>query len=94
MILLINNYDRRKYMANLDPRKLMLINEFKNMANGKSSDEILPLVLAMSKKSNSMGLQFSNEEMHQIVNTLSADLSPAEKKRVDMMMNMMSVMKK
>ena len=81
-------------MTNLDPRKLMLINEFKNMANGKSSDEILPLVLAMSKKSNSMGLQFSNEEMHQIVNTLSADLSPAEKKRVDMMMNMMSVMKK
>jgi len=81
-------------MTNLDPRKLMLINEFKNMANGKSSDEILPLVLAMSKKSNSMGLQFSNEEMHQIVNTLSADLAPAEKKRIDMMMNMMSVMKK
>jgi len=81
-------------MANLDPRKLMLINEFKNMANGKSSDEILPLVLAMSKKSNSMGLQFSNEEMHQIVDTLSADLAPAEKKRIDMMMNMMSVMKK
>ena len=81
-------------MANLDPRKLMLINEFKNMASGKSSDEILPLVLAMSKKSNSMGLQFSNEEMHQIVNTLSADLAPAEKKRIDMMMNMMSAFKK
>ena len=94
MILLINYYDRRKYMTNLDPRKLMLINEFKNMANGKSSDEILPLVLAMSKKSNSLGLQFSNDEMHQIVNTLSADLAPAEKKRIDMMMNMMSVMKK
>ena len=93
-MILFKNDDRRKYMANLDPRKLMLINEFKNMASGKSSDEILPLVLAMSKKSNSMGLQFSNEEMHQIVNTLSADLSPAEKKRVDMMMNMMSVMKK
>jgi len=81
-------------MANLDPRKLMLINEFKNMANGKSSDEILPLVLAMSKKSNSMGLQFSNEEMNQIISTLTADLAPAEKKRIDMMMNMMSVMKK
>ena len=81
-------------MTNLDPRKLMLINEFKNMANGKSSDEILPLVLAMSKKSNSLGLQFSNDEMHQIVNTLSADLAPAEKKRIDMMMNMMSVMKR
>lgn len=81
-------------MANLDPRKLMLINEFKNMAVGKSSDEILPLVLAMSKKSNSMGLNFSNEEMHQIINAFSADLSPAEKKRVDMMMNMMTAMKK
>ena len=81
-------------MANLDPRKLMLINEFKNMANGKSSDEILPLVLAMSKKSNSMGLQFSNEEMNQIISTLTADLAPAEKKRIDMMMNMMSVMKR
>ena len=93
-MILFKNDDRRKYMANLDPRKLMLINEFKNMASGKSSDKILPLVLAMSKKSNSMGLQFSNEEMHQIVNTLSADLAPAEKKRIDMMMNMMSVMKK
>ena len=81
-------------MAHLDPRKLMLINEFKNMANVKSSDEILPLVLAMSKKSNSMGLQFSNEEMNQIISTLTADLAPAEKKRIDMMMNMMSVMKK
>lgn len=81
-------------MANLDPRKLMLINEFKNMAAGKSSDEILPLVLAMSKKSSSMGLNFSNEEMHQIINAFSADLSPAEKKRVDMMMNMMTAMKK
>lgn len=81
-------------MSNIDPRKLMLINEFKNMANGKSSDEILPLILAMSQKSNSMGLNFTNEEIQQIVNTLSANLSPDEKKRVDMMMNMMSMMKK
>lgn len=81
-------------MSNIDPKKLMLINEFKNMANGKSSDEILPLILAMSQKSNSMGLHFTNEETQQIVNTLSADLSPADKKRVDMMMNMMSAFKK
>jgi len=37
-MILFKNDDRRKYMANLDPRKLMLINEFKNMASGKSSD--------------------------------------------------------
>lgn len=81
-------------MAGIDPRKLMLINEFKNMANGKSTDEILPLMLAMSQKSNSMGLNFSEDETQQIVSSLTADMPPAEKKKVDMMMNMFSMMKR
>lgn len=34
----------------LDPRKAALINNFANIAKGKGSDEMLPLLLAVSNK--------------------------------------------
>lgn len=42
----------------LDPRKAALINNFANIARGKSSDEILPLLLAVSNKAKKEGHQF------------------------------------
>ena len=54
-------------IPNIDPKKMALINEFKKMAEGKSSNEMLPLLLAVSKKSKSLGLKFSNEEMKIII---------------------------
>ena len=34
-------------IPNIDPKKMALINEFKKMAEGKSSNEMLPLLLAL-----------------------------------------------
>lgn len=77
---------------NIDPKKMALINEFQKISKGKSSDDLLPLVLAISKKAKSMGLTFSKEEMQMIVNAMKQDMSPQEASQVDMVMSMMSMM--
>ena len=39
-------------MSELDFKKQLLINEFKTLSKGKNNDEILPLVLALSRNAH------------------------------------------
>ena len=41
-------------MSELDFKKQLLINEFKTLSKGKSNDEILPLILALSRKAQQL----------------------------------------
>ena len=72
------------------PQRDRLINEFKKMAEGKSSNEMLPLLLAVSKKSKSLGLKFSNEEMKIIIDSLMSEATPAQRQQINMMLNIMN----
>ena len=73
----------------IDPVKLALINEFQRMAQGKSTKELLPLVLAISKKASSMNIQFTKDETKVIVDTLAADMAPEQKQQLYSVMNML-----
>lgn len=73
----------------IDTKKMKLINEFIEMAKGRNTDEILPLLLAVSQKSKQMGLTFTKEETLTLVNQLKASMPESEKARVDMLVNMM-----
>lgn len=73
----------------IDAKKMKLINEFISLSQGRSADEILPLLLAISKKSKQMGLTFTKEETLTLVNQLKNNLPENEKARVDMIINMM-----
>lgn len=77
-------------MSNIDPRKLALINEFKRLSEGKTNNEILPLLLAVSRKSQSMGLSFTNEETKMIIDALMSEASPEQKQQINMMLNLMN----
>ena len=48
-------------MKDLDFRKQLIINEFKTMSKGKSKEEILPLLLALSTKAKQAGINFTKE---------------------------------
>jgi hypothetical protein len=74
---------------NIDPKKLLLIDEFKNMAQGKNPDEILPLLLAISQKSHKMGLTFTKEESLYLIDQLKESLPEHERSRIDMLVKMM-----
>ena len=65
-------------MSELDFKKQLLINEFKTLSKGKSNDEILPLILALSRKAQQSGISFSKDDIYLIINQVKDDLTPKE----------------
>lgn len=65
-------------MSELDFKKQLLINEFKTLSKGKSNDEILPLMLALSRKAQQSGISFTKEDVHLIIDQVKDGLSPKE----------------
>ena len=61
-----------------------MLNEIK----GKNQNELMPFLLTVTSRANSKGIQFSDEETNFILNALSKNMSPAEKKRINMIRQM------
>lgn len=74
---------------NIDEKKMKLINEFVELSKGRTSDEILPLILAVSKKSKQMGLSFSREETLYLIEQAKENMPEKDRSRVDMILNLM-----
>lgn len=74
---------------NIDEKKVKLINEFVELSKGRTSDEILPLLLAVSQKSKQLGLSFTKEETLTLIEQLKSNMPESEKARVDMLVKMM-----
>lgn len=73
----------------IDPKKLLLIDEFRKMAAGKKSDELLPLILAVSQKSKKMGLSFTKDETLYLIEQLKSSMPENEQAKIDMLVKMM-----
>lgn len=65
-------------MSELDFKKQLLINEFKTLLKGKSNDEILPLILALSRKAQQSGISFSKDDIYLIIDQVKDGLTPKE----------------
>ena len=55
---------------NIDEKKMKLIDEFMEMSKGRTSDEILPLILAISQKAKQMGLIFTKDETLMLIENI------------------------
>ena len=65
-------------MSELDFKKQLLINEFKTLSKGKNNDEILPLILALSRKAQQSGISFSKDDIYLIIDHVKDGLTPKE----------------
>lgn len=80
---------------NMQPEKQKLLQECVRLAGGDSNsegvsfDKMLPIMLAMHQKMQKQGLNFTAEERNVLIDVLSAELSPAERSRMEMMKKMM-----
>ena len=79
-------------MSDLDFRKQLIINEFKTMAKGKSLNEMLPLVLAISQKAKQAGITFTKDDMLLIIDQIKDQLSPQELQLLPQIMSLMGLM--
>ena len=75
---------------NIDEKKMKLIDEFMEMSKGRTSDEILPLILAISQKAKQMGLIFTKNETLILIENIKKDMSPKDRAKVDMITKMIS----
>ena len=73
----------------LDPRKAAHNKNFANIAKGKGSDEMLPLLLAVSNKAKKEGISFTQDETNAIINILRDDMSPEQQGKLDLFMQML-----
>jgi len=78
-------------MNNLDPRKEKLVNEFINLSKGKSTNELLPLMLAISNKAKQAGISFTKDEIISIVNKMMPNMSENEKKKLSSIMGLLNM---
>lgn len=65
-------------MSELDFKKQLLINEFKTLSKGKNNDEILPLILALSRKAQQSGISFSKDDIYLIIDQVKDGLTLKE----------------
>lgn len=75
----------------LDSKKEQLIHEFMELAKGKSMEELLPLLLAISQNAKQQGISFSKEELQYIISEAKSQMSDDQKGRLDMLLNMMNL---
>ena len=75
-------------MKNIDARKLAILVELVNEAEGKPVDKLLPVLITSNAKLKSLGLKFSPEETDLIMDILTKDISEADKKKMEMVKKM------
>ena len=73
----------------LDPRKAALINNIAYIAKGKGSDEMLPLLLAVSNNAKKEGISFTQDETNAMINILKNDMTAEQQSRLDLFMQML-----
>lgn len=88
------NWINHPAMKDIDARKLAILVDLANQANGLSTDKALPLLIATNAKMKSLGLSFTPEETDLLVEILSKDMNAADKQKLDLVKKMIAKNKK
>lgn len=86
-----NSWQNDPALKNLDLRKIAFISELSRQMNDLPADKMLPFLMAASQKSQSMNINFSDDETALILKVLSANMSPEERNRLEMMQRMVGM---
>ena len=73
---------------NMPPEKVAFLNAMLEEMGGKNKNEMMPFLLSVMSRANSKGIQFTDQETDFIISKLKANMSPAERKKVDMLRQM------
>jgi len=83
-----HNWFNHPAMKDIDARKLAILVDLANEAEGLSVDKALPLLIKTNAKMKALGLTFTPNETELLVEILSTDMSPADKQKLEMLKKM------
>ena len=88
-----NSWQNDPALMNINTQKLMFISELARQMNGLPQDKMLPFLLAASKKSQSMNINFNDSEASLLLKVISSHMSPEERSRFEMLQSMTGMFK-
>ena len=86
------DWSKNDALSNINPQKLELLQSFLSQGSHNSPNEMLSILMAASSASKKKGLQFTPEEIEQIIAVVRMGKSPAEQARIERMMRMIQMM--
>ncbi len=78
-----NNWMNNPAFKDINPQKLLLLNQLLGQASSKSKNELIPFFIAASSKASSMGMSFTDAETNLIITALTSNMSDQDKNRVE-----------
>ena len=84
----MENWMNHPAMKTIDPLKLQLIKTAAKQTQGKSGNELAPVMLALITSANRQGLRFTPEEVSLILEVLKDGKDKEEQDQIDQMMEM------
>lgn len=76
-------------MKNIHPAKKQILQELMKNSNNLTFDKMLPLLVSTNSKLKSQGLSFTKPENDLIIDLLTSNLSPNERKKFEAIRKMM-----
>ncbi len=78
----------------MDPRKKMVLVNLVNEVEGKNMNQGFSALMNANRQLSKQGLSFTPDETNLLVKRISANLSPEEQQKVQMVMQMVNQRKK
>lgn len=86
----MNNWMEHPLLQKMDPAKLELIRTAATKTNGKSGNDLAPILLALITNANKKGIRFSPDEISLILELLKEGKSKEEQMQIDKTVRMAS----
>lgn len=84
-----NFFQNNPAFQNLSPEKLAFLMNFANTKKPAQMSEMMPFLMSSMNQAKQNNIQFTPSESNLLVEVLKQGLSPAEAKKVDMIMQLM-----
>ncbi len=76
-------------IENIDPAKLAFLISYAETTKGKTSDQMLPLLMQANASMKAQNLSFSKEEQDLLIEVLTEDMSKEDRKKLEMIKRLM-----
>ncbi|MEI3260109.1 MAG: hypothetical protein V8S03_12550 [Faecalimonas umbilicata] len=86
----MNNWMEHPMLQKMDPTKLELIRTAATKTNGKSGNDLAPILLTLITNANKKGIRFSPDEISLILELLKEGKSKEEQMQIDKTVRMAS----
>ena len=84
-----NIFQNNPAFANLTPEKLQFLSNFANANKPTHMQEMMPFLMASMNQAKKDNIQFTPSESDLLIELLKQNLSPAEAKKADMIVQLM-----